>query len=229
VVEDAAVVAPAALDLAAPVKDVVKADPTGNKTFDDVATLLADKGVADANSIFKNVAASGEVSLADSATIVAALGETLGNMVINSMVQEAANVKTQASVKSQATMDYAATKFGEPGKGTEVWAAIQEFAKSPASGLSEADRKAMTKMIRAGGLQAEMVIDRLHNRYENSGDYSQEADLIEGDSTSNVGFQPLDAATYANEIREIAAKHGYDSPQAQALQSRRQASKKAGY
>jgi hypothetical protein len=218
--------APAKLDLE-PV--VVKATVTGNKAFDDVASLLADKGVNGVDEMFKSIAANGEVALTDSAKIIAALGETVGNMVINSMVQETANIKTAASAKSQVTMDYAATKFGEPEKAAEVWTAIQEFAKSPESGLTPEDRKAMTKMLRAGGLQAEMVIDRLYSRFENADNYTQPADLVAGDSTSNAGFTPLSASDYSTELRGLVEKHGYESTQVEALQTRRLASKKAGY
>ena len=220
--------APAPTELTVDAPQVV--DATNNKVFDDIASLLKDKNVTGINDIFKAIADNGEVSLADHAKIMEALGESLGNVVINQLTGEVAGIKDAKQAKSQVTLDYAVTKFGDdPAQGAEVWKAIQDFTRTPESGFTSEDRTAMTKMLQAGGLQAELVIDRIHSRWENSSGTTQAADLIQGSTVANATFTPVSKQDYSTQMRELVNTHGYDSHQAEALRQKRATSVARGY
>lgn len=223
-----AVETPVKLDLEAPA--VSQATTTGNKTFDSVASLLTDKNVPGIDAMFENISSTGEVSLTDHAAIISALGETVGGLVVNQLKTEVTNIRTAATAKSEATLGYMATKFNtDPAQSAQSWADLQAFVKTPESGFSDADRVAMTQMIQAGGMQAELVIDKIHATWVNRQGFTQPAELISGDTTAHTSFTPLSKMDYSNQMREVTQKYGYNSHQAEALRNLRTKSIGLGY
>ena len=222
-------VVPDKLDLTAePTEDAVEVVATGDKVIDQIGALLADKKVPDANNIIKEVQETGELSIAAQAALVETLGEAMASLVVSQLDTHVQAQKETATKENSRLMEYAAKRFGEEDiEGT--WAGIQAFAKSPESGIPEADLKAMNAMLQAGGLQAEMVIDRIAKAYENSADFTQEADLLQGDSPSTSGFAPLSKQDYVTAKREAVQKYGDGSRQVTELENRRSLSIKRGY
>ena len=202
---------------------------TGNKTFDQIGQLLADKSVSNANEIMNEIADNGELSLTHRAALVEKLGDGIANLVITQLEAEVSTLTETASVERNRVLDYAATKFGEAGKGADVWAAIQDFVKSPESGFSIDDRQAMTTLLDGGGMQAELVIDRIHSQWAQSTGYVQEADLIQGDTYTASQFEPMSKIEYAEQMRVVVQNYGYDSHQAESLRQKRAASLQRGY
>jgi len=203
---------------------------TGNKKIDAVGQLLADKGVPNADSIINEVVTDGEISLANHAALVDALGEAMAGIVLSQLEGEVTAVRDTATAERSRLMDYTAEAFGEKAEdAAEVWQAVQDFAKSPEAGLSEADRAAMNQMLSQGGLQAELVIDKLKSKYYASNNYTQEADLLVGESTVNSSFEAIGKAAYTKQMSEVARDFGYDSPEAERLRAKRNESIQRGY
>lgn len=202
---------------------------TGNTKIDSVGKLLADKGVANIDGILAE-AISGDLSIENQSIIVEALGDSVAKLALEQLSGEVAAIRETASTEKTRLMEYAAEAFGDdPKQASEVWTAIQEFAKSPESGLTSDDRAAMSRMLNAGGLQAELVIDKLNALYHKSENYTQEADLLQGDSISVGSFDAISQQNYTEQMREVAHKYGYESPEADRLRAKRTESIARGY
>lgn len=203
---------------------------TGNKTIDAVGKLLADKGVTDPDGIINEAIKEGELSLANQSALVDALGETMAGIVLNQLEGEIQATREIATQERGRLLEYAAEAFGDkPEDAAEVWKAMQTFARSPEAGLSESDRAAMNAMLAKGGMQAELVIDKLKSKYFASTGYTQEADLLVGESTINSSFEAMSKTAYTAKMREIVNAHGYDSPEAERLRAQRNESIQRGY
>jgi len=203
---------------------------TGNKKIDAVGQLLADKGVSDVDAVLAEAIKTGDLSLEKKADIIDKLGDTMADVVLSQLDTEVNTIRDTAKTERNRLMEYAAEAFGDPVESAaEVWAAVQEFAKSERSGLSAEDRKAMSAMLNKGGMQAELVIDKLKTLYYADDNYTQEADLLIGDSTVQSSFEAISQKDYANKMREVARDYGYDSPQADKLRAQRNESIQRGY
>ena len=220
--------AAATLDLAADAPAEVSIRSTGNKTIDSVGALLADKKVPSADKIIADFAETGEVSLVAQAALVDSLGEHLASMAINQLAGEATKLQEASTVARTAILDYANTTFnGE--HADQTWSEIQDFVKSPESGFTVEERAAMTSMINAGGLQAQLVIDRIAAVYAKNSNTTISADLLAGDtSAAGAAFTPISALDYSAELSTLLKTNAYDSPAVQQLQQRRLRSRQNG-
>ena len=219
--------AAAALDLA-PEPTEVNVPTTGNKTVDAVGALLSEKKVPNADKIIAEFAETGEISLSMQASLVDAMGESLALLAITQLTQEATKLQTASTESRTAVLDYANTKFNGENADT-TWAQIQDFVKSPESGFSVADREAMTSMINAGGLQAQLVIDKIATVYAKDSNTTISADLLAGDSlTTGATFTPISAMDYSKELSTLMQTNAYDSPAVRTLQQRRERSRLQG-
>ena len=228
------VVAPVAaenkLDLNTTQSDVqaVSVRKTGNATIDAVGALLADKKVADADQIIADFADTGEVSLTTQASLVESLGEHLATLAINQLTGEAKKLQDANTTARSEVLDYANKVFnGE--SADKTWTEIQDFVKSPESGFTAEDRDAMTSMLSAGGLSAQLVIDRVAAVYAKDSNTTIPADLLAGDTlATGATFTPISALDYASELSKLMQTQAYDSPAVQQLQARRVRSQNMG-
>lgn len=219
--------APATLDLTAPATEIV-VGTTGNEVVDGVGKLLASKQLANADAIIAEFAANGDVSLESKAAIVEALGDTVGEMAINTLTTEATKIATANSEARNGVLNYANEVFGGEDANT-TWNQIQEYVKTPEAGFSAEQRATMTKMLAKGGFQAKLVIDNIAQTYAGDSNITVPADLLAGDTLANgAGFTPISALDYAGEVSALVAKHGYESPQVKSLQARRERSRQQG-
>ena len=212
------IVVPAELDLTATVVQPVAA--TGVQAIDDIAKLLTDKKVKSAQAIIDNFSATGELSLADKATMIESLGESVATIAIQQLETTAANIRNTADAAKKDIMEYAAKLFGSDDANL-VWTQIQEFARSPESGFSDADLQAMNSMLAAGGLQAKLVIDKVQSVYNSAGSTTTPADLLMGDTYTTNSFDPISRQDYSIELDKAVRKYGEDSQQVNQLNNRR--------
>lgn len=204
-------------------------EDTGIKAFDTVGKLLNDNKVTGAKSIMAELQETGELSLTSKATLVESLGENVAALVIDQLDGYVSTVKEAADKETNRVMVYAAEAFGDTAESAaEAWPLIQAFAQSPESGLTADDRKAMSKMLKAGGLQAEMVIDRLATLYNSNAGDEQEADIIQGDTRPNSGFTALSASEYIKQVKVAIAQHGEQSPEVDRIRAQRMKSIQLG-
>ena len=201
---------------------------TGIQALDDVASLLATQKFAGTDTILREVTETGQISLTSKADLVKALGPDIAKLVINQLEGSVAAAKEQATKEGERLKSYALERFGGQ-DGEAVWAGVQRFARSEASGFTAADRASMNKMLQAGGIQAEMVINEIARRYESSSGYTRQPNLLQGQSAGTQSFQPLSKQQYAEELRTVVQKYGYNSREANALQQRRAMSAQRGY
>ena len=218
---------PASLDLT-PEPTKVSVDETGYEEFDTVGAMLGEKGVENANAIMEQFMDDGELSLENKATMIEALGESVAMMAFKQMESAATGIIDAAKADSAKTMDYANTKFGGEDSDT-TWKQIQEYARTPEAGFSEADLAAMNTMLDAGGLQAELVIDRIHKVYNADPKVSVPGTLLEGDSVNTgLTFEPISRADYTAAMGKAVREHGEDSHQVRELDKRRTLSMQRG-
>lgn len=214
---------------AAPAPAAAPATSTGNVAFDQVAALMADKGVANYSDILIE-AAGGEISFASKAALIESMGAPLAEMVMGQLNTEASNLQAANTAEATRLQNKAAEVFGfSEDRAADVWADIETFVKSPEAGLSEADRAAMNNMLKAGGIQGDMVIADIAARFQKSQGFQKPANLLAGDGAPSTAFVPMTKQAYQAEMATAVKTFGYNSREAEALRNRRSASMQKGY
>jgi hypothetical protein len=190
---------------------------------------MADKGVANYSDILVE-AASGEVSFASKAALVDSMGAPLAELVLSQLNTEASNLQAANTAEATRLQNKAAEVFGfSEDRAADVWADIETFVKSPEAGLSDADRAAMNNMLKAGGIQGDMVIQDIAARFQKSQGFQKPANLLAGDGAPSTAFQPMTKQAYQAEMADAVKTFGYNSREAEALRNRRSASMQKGY
>lgn len=203
--------------------------PVGSDSkLNAVGTLLAEKGVKSTQAIVKSFDETGELSIAHQAELVDKLGDSLASLVVNQLTDHAAAQKNSAVARNASTMDYANKKFGgsDPAK---TWAEMKDFANSPEANISAEDRAQLNNLIKAGGLSAQLAVDKIHALHNGNAAVSTPADLLNGDSYTTSGFEPISKLDYVAELEKAVNSFGYDSNQVRQLQAKRNASIVRGY
>lgn len=193
---------------------------SGNEHIDQVANLIANSGVKNAEALVNEVVEGKALSLSSKAELVEEFGADIATLVINQLETAVSSMKKAGEVEGARLKDYAAKRFGSTDvEGT--WVALQNFAHSPEANLSLDDRRTMNTMLEVGGLQAEMVINSLGDKYKQSTGYSNPPMLMQGDGPSGDGFQPMSKVDYQQQIGPAIVKYGEASQEVQALRNRR--------
>lgn len=201
---------------------------TGNKTIDQVATLLSNQQFEGAQGIIQEMMETQELSLTSKADLVKGLGADVAALVINQLETSVASVKEAGQREGARLKQFAQERFG--GADAEsTWAGLQRFAQSPQAGLTQTDRKVFNELLAKGGTEAELVIDALASKYEKSTGYTKAPTLMEGTSANTSSFQPLNKADYQSQIGPAVGKYGEASQEVQALRQRRAISISRGY
>ena len=226
-------VAPVAEPVAEPTATAPSKEPStfksGNESIDQVANLLADKGVSNYTDILQE-AVEGGVSLASKAALAESLGGPVAELVLKQLESEVASQKEAGSAEATRLKNKAAEAFGyATEQAEETWEALQNFAKSPESGLSEADLKVLGDMLDKGGVQGDMAVNDLASRYEKSQGFQRVPNLMSGDGQTQSGFEPLTKATYQTAMREAQQTFGEGSREVDSLRERRTASIQRGF
>ena len=228
----ASLAAPAPVEAPAPAPAPAgKVEPivTGNKAFDQVSALLADKGVANYAAILSE-ATQGEVSLANKAALAETLGLPIAEMVLGQLEAEVTVQKAKGQENANALKLKAAESFGySPEQAEETWSALTNFARSEESGLTPEDLTVMSEMLNKGGVQAEMALNDVIRRYEKSQGFTKVPSLLAGEGPTQSGFTPISKGEYAESMREAQQKYGEGSREVEALRNRRLASMQRGY
>lgn len=214
------------LDLAAaPVKDEVTFEPTGNATLDTVGKLLASKEVDPA--ILKTFTETGEFSLEEKAAIIDGLGEATASLVFDKLDTEVKNVREANTKARSETLAYAATAF-EGASADTVWEQIKTYVANPENGFEPEVKADLTSMLKQGGLKAKMALDYIAKQYYSNPNTTSPADLVAGDTYVSGQFEGITAKAYATEVKKAINEHGESSPQVQDLRRRRDLSRQQG-
>lgn len=218
----AAAEAPAPVE-AAPAP-AVTVTTTGVEAFDQVGRMLGEKGITNAPDILA-AAAKGELSLADKAAMVEALGPDVANLAMAQLEGEVARQREAGTEQANAQKAYADKALGTEG----AWESLVAFAQSAEAGFTPADQQAIDSMLADGGVKGEWAINEIVNRFKKSQGFSQAPNLLSGDGATQAGFEPLSKANYATEMREAQNKYGEGSKEVEALRSRRMESLRRGF
>jgi len=201
--------------------------PSGNEVIDQVTNLLYNKNFEGAEAIVQEVIDTQEMSLASKAKLVDEMGADVAQLIINNLENSVKAVREAGEKEGKRLKEYAFSKFGGADP-EQTWAGLQQFAQADSS-LSSDDRKAMNEMLSEGGIKAEMVIDSLFNKYQQSSGYTQKPELMQGDVGTQSGFQYMSKQEYQAQIGPAINKYGESSQEVQALRNRRAISMSRGY
>lgn len=216
------------LDEAKPGDIDVNIPATGNKTIDDVATLLVDKKIPNADTYMKEFAETGELSLAAQAAMVEGLGEGVASLAIKQLSEESTRLKDKGTTERTEVLNYANEKFNGD-NADNTWTELQTWVRSADSGITESDRAVMNDMIAKGGLQAKLAIDKIASLYYKDAANSSPADLLNGDTYTAAGFIPISRKEYTDQLRVAMRDHGEGSVQVNDLNRKRELSISRGY
>ena len=87
----------------------------------------------------------------------------------------------------------------------------------------------MNNMLKAGGIQGDMVIADIAARFQKSQGFQKPANLLAGDGAPSTAFVPMTKQAYQAEMADAVKTFGYNSREAEALRNRRSASMQKGY
>lgn len=158
-------------------------------------------------------------------TLVEKHGEAVASLIADSLSGFHTANKAQATKRDQAVFDQVSSAFKDvtTQTGAETWKELSGWAKD---NIPVDERKEINQLLQQGGIAAKYVVDDLIGRFKSSNAFSQDAQLVTGDSTpNNFGVTPLSRADYTRELRALEQKgHVYgQSNEMAALDRRRQA------
>ena len=207
---------------------IPEAPAAGKDVISQVEQLLASKNIEDADKILEEIHADGSLSLTTQAKLIDSLGAEVASLVTNQLTQEVQARKDAGKKEASRIKEYATKVFGS--KDPELtWSDMQKFAHSESSGFSRSDLDAMGNLLGQGGVAAEMVIDKIASAYRRSDQFTQEADLLQGNVQTKNTFKPLSKADYIDQKQKVIREYGEGSQQDVALDQRRIKSMQAGY
>ena len=215
----------------APAAEPTPAVTTGNKTLDGVADFYQKAGL-DPVEVANAVDADGSISIEAMQALIKEHGDSIAGLIVEQTKTAITKEKAAKAAHETQIHNEAANAFGlAETEGAVVWKQVQEWARSPEAGITDADRAAINQMLEAGGAQARFAIERLANALKASPQYVQPAKLEPGDGANPPGqFEPLSKQGYAEERRKLDREgHGDESQAVRALHQRRLKSAKAGY
>lgn len=111
--------------------------------------------------------------------------------------------------------------------GAETWNELKQWAQT-----NLADQKEeLNGMLKQGGMQAELALDFIVNKFKNSEDFTQPANLTDGEEfASDFAGTPLSKQGYNDKLNELLGKgFAYDSVEVQRLQRQRMKSMRRGH
>ena len=214
----------------APTDDVIpnlQAPPTeyipvsGSQTVQDIADLLTSKNVTGAADMINELNDSGELSLSSQLKLVDGLGPEVASIVTRQLAADVASAKAAGTAAKNEVLDYAAKELGTS-DAQATWNDLQAFANSPAAGLSPEDLSGLSAQLTNGGFGAKLAVDALVRMYKQSTNFTQHADLVQGQANLSQAFEPLSAQAYSEQMDAVARKYGYASREAEVLRQQRQ-------
>ena len=192
---------------------------TDDSSVNSVMDILQEREVskADADKIFGEAFRSGNLDAIDKDALAEKVGQNTADMIIS-------NLQNARAEQTRAQQDIADAVFKVAGN-EETWNAAAVWAKTH---YSEQDADNLNVMLAAGGKQSELAAKDIVDAYKASGDYTEEAQLLNGD-TELVEGKPMDKAEY---YKLVDAEHsrvgGPRKSELNALEARRAKGRKLG-
>jgi len=166
--------------------------------------------------------------------LIKALADKHGDAVASIVAEQLSGFHTankdKANKRDQAIFDQVQESFkgATDQGGEETWKELAGWAKE---NVPNDERVEINKLLAQGGIAAKYAVDDLVSRFKTSENFTQSADLLTGDATSNdFGVKPLSKQEYVSELRSLEAKgHIYgQSQEMAALDKRRTAGMQRG-
>ena len=164
------------------------------------------------------------------AALLAKHGEGMASLLSSQMTQLHEDSVSKSNVADKAIFSQVEKAFNGVTKqdGAETWKELATWAKA---NLEETKVTEMNTLIKQGGMAAQLAVQELTNAFMASGDYTQPAQLLEGDNTPSVSTGgDLTRQEHNEQVRALIAKghqHG-TSREIAALGTRRQKSMARG-
>jgi len=206
-------------------KPKVEFDKSG---LDQVTDLIKDAGLSMADVAKSVTAEDGKVTPA----ILKALEEKHGAGVASLIVSQLEGIHKSnvavAQAKDKAVFDQVHEIFNDPQGGEETWKELSGWAKEK---VPNEQRAELNKLLSQGGLAAKLAVNELVSMFKGSGDYTQSAQLEQGDELNNAPTTSMiDKVSYQNELRALmnAGEDYNSSVKIKELNRRREISMKRG-
>lgn len=181
-----------------PVAPVVEPPkPTGSAYFDNVLNVLHDKGLP-YEQLMQEYTNNGAVSPENRAAMVAALGEPQVKLIELGVAEEKTKITTAQQVETQRVFSAIALPGFTDGKA--AWDTLAEWSKA---NVSIEERGTLNEMLSKGGVQADLAVKALKDKYMADPSYTVPATLITGDGLPPAGGpEPISRSTYTLERRK---------------------------
>ncbi|CAM0009563.1 head scaffolding protein [Vibrio phage K436] len=156
-------------------------------------------------------------------------GKATTNLLVQEMNRIAEGAKQQAAALE--TMQHNMVKEAFAGvteqSGEDTWKELVGWARD---NVDQQTRASINAMLKQGGFQAEQAIGFLVTQFKSKNGMEQTGQLVNGDNNQGGGQQGADLtrSEYAKQLDGLVQKHGYNSPEVNALNARREAAAKRG-
>lgn len=181
------------------------------------------------DQVEQEIAVLGKVSDGTRKALVEKHGEATANLVLNQIDGLAAESKKQAAALQQLQLDTVAEAF----KGVteqspqESWNELVGWART---NIDKDTRAQLNAMLKQGSFQAKQAINYMINELRSKTGTEQQGQFVGGEAAGGTDTSNLiTASEYTRQLEVLVQKHGYNSPQVQALGAKREASRKRGY
>lgn len=169
---------------------------TGNAYFDKVQSAIHEKGLAP-DKYALEFSETGAVSPESRLELVAAMGEAQVAIIESGMASELQTVRSAQSASTKAVLD----SIGLPGY--EGQAAFDAIAAWSTGNVTPAEQAEYNAMLSKGGMQANLAIKALKERYMADPSYTVTAELVPGTTVPVLqGPELISRTTYTAELRK---------------------------
>lgn len=201
--------------------------PTETPKFDTKAAkgvegFLTDAGLVPADVAREITSSDGEISPEIMKALVEKHGESVAALVAEKLEGLHKSNKAVAEARDKAVYDQLQEAFQgvTEDDGKSIWGELSGWAKEH---VPNEDRRELNELLQKGGLQAKLAVAELVSRFKGSDQFTQPAELMDADTTTNFGESLIDRVTYNKELNKLLeAGHDYNtSPEIRALDRRR--------
>lgn len=175
-----------------------QAEPTGNAYFDAIQDVMLEKGIAPQKYWEEVYANDGAISPESRAELVAALGEPQVKLMEKGIVGEMASLKASQQAEAQKVYDAVQLPGVADGK-----AAFNTLAVWSQTNLTPEERSEFNGMLSKGGVQAQLAVKALKEKYMADPNYSNAGSVVSGDGVPDAaGPELISRSTYVTELRK---------------------------
>jgi hypothetical protein len=175
---------------------VPKPEPTGSVYFDTLSAALYEKGV-DSSKFTEEIITTGKLTPENRTALVGVFGEAQVAMMEHGTSTELARIRTAQD--AEATKVYDSVQLPGMVDGKAAFGVLAEWS---ITNINDAERSTYNEMLSKGGVQAQLAVKAIKERYMQDPNYSAAANLVNGTAPATTnGVELISRTAYTAALR----------------------------